>query len=259
MPLIESGVGGGLNSTAIKNSALKAAKLVMLEHQGAYPLGVEFHVVSREGAFSDTTIANYSARGNSSIAKYLLQDVSRAGPVFLKGELTTQYEGVTPKTLAFDIIYRADYDLKPSEIRKRVIILQSMCYPKYRIGFNPPLCMLHVQNLYSLEVYVQQVLVNWHNQWCLHVDQSEEDYGLPMGCDIAMTVMMHQYPTREEILCGAGFSSEGFTGKGYSADGTDGTTTLTREDKCVQELIERDKAYVARTTTEGQNRRGVAL
>mgnify|MGYP007059525638 FL=1 len=37
-----------------------------------------------------------------------------------------------------------------------------------------------------------------------------------MGCDISMSVLMHQYPTRDEVLNGAGFDSRPFTGNGYS-------------------------------------------
>lgn len=238
-------VPGGRGSKYIKNSLLPA-KLTMLASQGVQPLSVEFDVVGREGQFTDSTVANYATRGNASLYRFLLNEASKRIPIFLKGELTTKYEGVTPKHVSFDIIFRADVDLKPNEIIEKVKVLQSMCYPRAFIGLNPPLCILHILNLYSLEVYVEQVNVTWHNQWNLQKG-SQKDYGLPMGCDINMSVLMHQYPTREEILAGAGFDSTQFMGRGYSGTFQDGQLTLTHSNPAVQKILDRDRAYAEAT------------
>ena len=239
-------VGGdrvGRNSVHIKNSTLPC-KISMIEHQGSIPLSVSFDVVAREGEFTDTTIAGYASRGEgSSLTKFLLNEGSKRLPAFFKGELTTQFTGISPKPLHFEIIFRADFDLPPSAIIDRVKVLQSLCYPRSFIGLNPPLCTLHVLNLYSLEVYVEQVLVSWHSQWNLNPNSSPRDYGLPMGCNISMAVRMHQYPTREEILCGAGFDSSKFTGMGYSGTRENGKLTLTHDNECVQDLISRNAQY----------------
>ena len=93
----------GRNSPHIRNSFLGPAKLSMLEHQGVAPLSVQFDIVAREGQFSDTTIANYSPRAQGVLGKFLLNEVSRNVPVFMKGEITTQYEGTSPKSISFDI------------------------------------------------------------------------------------------------------------------------------------------------------------
>ena len=219
----------GRNSTAIRNSPLSPARIETLDSLGIPKTVVNFDVVAREGQFTDTTIANYNFRGQgSSLGRYLLNETSKRLPNFLKGELTTQFDGITPKTLNFDIIYRADTDFQPAAIIGEVKKLQSLCYPRFAVGANPPLCILHVLNLYSLECFVQQVIVNWHNTWDAHREDSRDDIndgiveqrlaasGLPMGCDISMSVLMHQYPTRDEILQGAGFDSTRFTGNGYS-------------------------------------------
>jgi len=200
----------GRNSKDLKNSQFSPAYIETMEQMGGTPVRVEFDVVAREGQFSDTTIANYSAVADSTLHKFLLNEASKRAPNFLKGELTTKFNGIQPKSISFDIIYRADLDLSVEEIRQRIQKLQSLCYPRFLVGRNPPLCMLHVLRLYSLEVYVQQVLVNWHNIWDI-------DQGLPMGADISMSCWMHQYPNREEILRGAGFDSTIFRNKGYSA------------------------------------------
>jgi hypothetical protein len=201
----------GRNSAAVKNSPVwSPARIETIDGLGIQKTVVEFDIVSREGQFTDTTIANYNFRGQgSSIGRYLLNEASKNINTFFKGELTTQFDGITPKTLNFDIIYRVDLDFSAFSMLANIRKLQSLCYPRSSIGLNPPLCNLFVANLYSLEVYVQQVLVSWHNQWDFFS-------GLPMGCDISMSVLMHQYPTREEILAGAGFDSLPFIGKGYS-------------------------------------------
>jgi hypothetical protein len=230
----------GRNSSSVRNSRFSPAKIETLEHVGGIRTVVTFDVVARDGAFTDTTIANYSFRGQgSSIARYLLNEGAKRTPNFLKGELTTQFDGITPKTLSFDIIMRSDLDLPPREILQKVSELQSLCYPRWHVGLNPPLCLLHILNLYSLEVYVQQVLVNWHNQW-------DVEAGLPMGCDISLSVMMHQYPTREEVLCGASFDSRPFMGKGYSGTFTSGHPNASLE--CAQELKRQTVASFAAAT-----------
>lgn len=251
----------GLNSKTIKNSQLSPGKLTMLHHQGVYPLSVTFNVVAREGQFSDTTIANYSPRGNSALAKFLLNEGSKHVPVFLKGELTTQYEGTTPKSINFDIQYRADWDLSPRKIIDNVQVLQSMCYPRAFIGLNPPLCLLQILNLYALEVYVQQVIVNWHNQWYLYDDPSRENsnHGLPMGCDISVTCLLHQTPTREEVLAGATFDSRPFNGKGYTlSPGEKGGLVLDHANPRVQEILQRDRNYVDQTASAAAQRKEFA-
>jgi hypothetical protein len=217
----------------------------MIPHQGLYPLSVTFDIVGRAGQFTDSTAANYAIRTTGSLYKFILNEASKRAPVFLKGELTTMYEGVTPKHINFDIIFRADNDLPPSVIIDKVKILQSFCYPRSLIGLNPPLCNLEVLNLYSLEVYVEHVNVTWHNEWAIRRDSPDADHGLPMGCDINVSCLMHQQPTREEMLAGAGFKSEGFIGKGYSGTFQDGTMTVTHENQAVQEIINRDRTYAA--------------
>jgi len=235
---------GGRNSEYIKNSPFSPAKLVMLEQQGSLPLSVEFDIVGHAGQFTDTTVANYAHRGNSVLGKYFWDRLSRVSNFrSFKGELSTAYEGVSPKHISFDIIYRADADLPPSSIRKRVTILQSMCYPRIRVGFNPPLCTLHILNLYSLEVYVQQVLVTWHNQWTVDRKLPIADQGLPMGCDISVTCLMHQYPTRDEILCGAGFDSTKFMGTGYSTALKESATVLSLDHTCIADLTVENNKY----------------
>lgn len=233
----------GRNSKYIKNSPLSPGKLVMLAEQGVAPLTVDFDIVGREGQFTDATIANYELKGNSTLEKFVRNDVSKALPTFWKGELTTKYSGVVPKTLHFDIIYRADLDLPPHEIIDKVTILQSMCYPRSRIGLNPPLCILHILNLYSLEVYVQEVLVTWHNQWAIRQSGKAEDHGLPMGCDISVSCFMHQYPTRDEILAGAGFDSTRFLGSGFSGSLKENPLTLRHDFPSLERIYARDKSY----------------
>jgi len=211
----------GRNSHAIKNSPIwSPARIETIDGLEIQKTIVEFDIVSREGQFTDTTIANYNFRGQgSSIGRYLLNEGAKRINTFFKGELTTQFDGITPKTLNFDIIYRVDDDFRSAIMLYNIKKLQSLCYPRSSIGLNPPLCNLFIANLYSLEVYVQQVLVSWHNQWDLNS-------GVPMGCDISMSVLMHQYPTREEILAGAGFNSLPFTGTGYSGTPDSGISTL---------------------------------
>lgn len=211
----------GRNSHAIKNSPIwSPARIETIEGVVAVPTVVEFDIVSREGQFTDTTIANYNFRGQgSSIGRYLLNEGSKFLNNYFKGELTTQFDGITPKTLSFDIIYRIDNDFPAILMLDNIKKLQSLCYPRNSIGLNPPLCNLYVANLYALEVYVQQVLVSWHNQW-------DFTSGIPMGCDISMSVLMHQYPTREEILQGAGFNSGPFLGRGYSGTPDSGVPKL---------------------------------
>lgn len=241
-----SSAPSGRNSRSLVNaSQLKGSpgRLTMIENQGNIPLTVDFDPVMKGGDFSDTTFANYSQRSEGTLGKFLRNDFSKRIPVFFKGELTTAYTGISPKKIQFDIIYRADFDLPPREIRDRVMVLQSMCYPRNAIGLNPPLCMLYILNLYALEVYVEQVIVNWHNTWALQTYLTEKDYGLPMGCDVSVTCLMHQYPTRDEILCGAGFDSTKFLTKGYSGNFENFGLNLTHEDECVQDLINKRRAY----------------
>ena len=229
-PIVPASVQPGRNSKHIRNSRLSPARIETLDSLGGPKTVVHFDVVAREGQSTDTTIANYNFRGQgSSLGRYLLNETAKRLPNFLKGELTTQFDGITPKTLNFDIIFRADADFLPGQIINEVKKLQSLCYPRFAVGANPPLCMLHVLNLYSLECFVQQVIVNWHNTWDTQAafapsnsvistfnQNMDETDGLPMGCDISMSVLMHQYPTREEILQGAGFDSRPFAGNGYS-------------------------------------------
>lgn len=215
----------GRNSKAVKNSPVwSPARIETIDGLGIPKTVVEFDIVSREGQFTDTTIANYNFRGQgSSIGRYLLNEGAKRINTFFKGELTTQFDGITPKTLNFDIIYRVDEDFHPFTMLYNIQKLQSLCYPRSSIGLNPPLCNMFIANLYSLEVFVQQVLVSWHNQW-------DMIRGVPMGCDISMSVLMHQYPTREEILAGAGFNSLPFTGKGYSGTPESGVPSQTQID-----------------------------
>lgn len=247
-----SSTPAGRNSFSLTNaSRLKGSpgRLTMLEFQGNQPLTVDFDPVMKGGDFSDTTFAGYAQHADKSLTKFLRNDFAKRIPVFFKGELTHKYEGVSPKKIQFDIIYRADFDLPPEIIKDRVMTLQSMCYPRSAVGLNPPLCMLYILNLYALEVYVEQVVVNWHNTWATQPYLSENSYGLPMGCDISVTCLMHQYPTRDEILCGAGFDSTNFLTKGYSGNFQDVFPTLTHENDCVQRLLNQDHAYRQSTIT----------
>ena len=217
----------GRNS-GVRNSIHSPARIETVEGLGIAKTVVTFDVVAREGQFTDTTIANYQFRGQgASIARYLLNEAGKRTPNFLKGELTTQFDGITPKTLNFDIIFRADSDFPPDKMIEKIKQLQSLCYPRFAVGANPPLCILHILKLYSLECFVQQVLVSWHNTWHL-------ESGLPMGCDISMSVLMHQYPTREEILCGAGFDSTPFLGTGYSGTFQSGVPSTEAVNECVE-------------------------
>lgn len=216
---MEKGIIRGRNSSVKNAPYWSPARIETIDGLGIVKTVVEFDIVSREGQFTDTTIANYNFRGQgSSIGRYLVNETAKRLPNFFKGELTTQFDGITPKTLSFDIIYRVDNDFSPHDMLWNIRKLQSLCYPRIAIGLNPPLCNLFIAGLYSLEVYVQQVLVSWHSQW-------EFNSGIPMGCDISVSVLMHQYPTREQILAGAGFDSINFTGNGYSGTPDSGVPT----------------------------------
>ena len=215
------------------------SRIETLDGLGIKKTVVNFDIVARDGQFTDTTIANYNFRGQgSSLGRYLLNEGAKRLPNFFKGELTTQFDGITPKTLSFDIIYRVDSqraggDFGSGDMIGNIRKLQSLCYPRFAIGANPPLCILYVANLYSLEVFVQQVLVSWHNTWDMLT-------GHPMGCDVNVSVLMHQYPTREEILAGAGFDSLPFTGKGYSGTPESGIATSEFGDPELDALIDPD-------------------
>lgn len=201
----------GVSSDILHNSEVRAAKLETVDDQVfSVPKTIcKFQVVAREAAFTDTTIANYEVKGqNSSISRYLKNDIVNRGASTFRGELTTKFESVTPKTMSFDIIYRANTTLSPNQIKQEIIKLQSLCYPRVAVIFNPPLCRLTVLDLYSLECYVTQVLVTWTNYW--HLPKSSGDGGLdlPMGADVNISVLMHQYPTREAVLAGATFHTQ---------------------------------------------------
>jgi hypothetical protein len=208
-------VASGANSRAISNpsTGVIPAMLRTYEKQTAAPILFRFDIIAREGSLTDTTIANYSLRGlNSSVLRTLLTQGDARLPEsgkFLKGELTTRFESVTPKTLNLDVILRADRDQLPGQIKKKIAELQSLCYPRVAAIFNPPLCTLQIANLYNLEGYVTQVLVNWHNTWHMRS-------GMPMGADINLGFLMHQYPTMEEVRAGAGFDSGLIAGTGFS-------------------------------------------
>ena len=96
--------------------------------------------------------------------------------------------------------------------------------------------------------------MTWHNQWAIAPSLSDDDYGLPMGCDISMSCLMHQYPTRDEILCGAGFDSSKFLTKGYSGtfQAGDFDVLLSHENECVQGLIEANRAYNQRAIRDAE-------
>jgi hypothetical protein len=66
-----------------------------------------------------------------------------------------------------------------------------------------------------------------------------------MGCDISMSVLMHQYPTREEILCGAGFDSTPFLGSGYSGTFKSGVPSAEQVNECVERYRQINKAATA--------------
>lgn len=204
------------HSNAVVNQKLgvRPARLYMVEGQlpeGSRTVNLLFNVVARDGAFTDTTQANYTLRGqSSSILRTLATQADArigAGNRF-KGELTTHFENVTPKTLNFEIIYRVDKDFTPQDMKENIQALQSLCYPRLVIAANPPLCCLEVLNLYSLEGYVTEVQINWMNTW-------ELNDGLPMGAYIHVGFLMHQYPTMEEVRMGASFDSS-LVGKGFS-------------------------------------------
>ena len=157
----------------------------------------------------DETTANYDIRGaQGTFNRWLLTNIAKhAAPTAIRGEFTTRFNYVAPKTLSFDMILRADTSSTTTQagfdtklMKQKVSELQSLCYPRAVKGLNPPLCRLIILGLYSLECYVMQVSVTWHNQW-------ELASGIPMGCDIAMQVLMHQYPIREEVQRGAGFDT----------------------------------------------------
>lgn len=213
---------GSRNSPYVRNSQLAPAKLYVLEKQGSLTpvTSVEFDVVAREGSFRDVTQANYELRGQSST--FLRWALTRLGsnlPEAVKGEATTKFNSVSPKTLSFDIILRADSPINfigthdgrgirgstrafdTQDLKIKVAALQSLCYPRAVAWLNPPLCQLVVLGLYNIECYVMSVIVTWHNQWDVVA-------GIPMGCDIQMEVLMHQYPIREQVLAGAGFDTK---------------------------------------------------
>lgn len=196
----------GANSRYVVNAKTSPAKIITLEKQGTPPVEITFDVVAREGAFTDTTTANYSLHGqNATLNRWLRSELSKHSPNFIKGELTTRFESVSPKNLSFEIILREDANLPAALIIVKVSQLQSLCYPRFVIGGNPPLCRLIVLNLYDLECYVQQVAVTWHSTWDIEA-------GLPFGCNIELQVMMHQYPTREEVLRGGSFRTQALQG-----------------------------------------------
>lgn len=201
----------GVSSNILHNAELRAAKIETVDDQlfSVPKTVIKFQVVAREAAFTDTTIANYNIIGqNSSYRRFLRNDLARRAPLG-RGELTAQFESVTPKTLSFDMILRADKNYTPRDIKNEIIKLQSLCYPRIAVLFNPPLCRLTVLDLYSLECYVTQILVTWTNYWHL---TDEAGFNLPMGADVNLSVLMHQYPTREAVLKGATFHTQGGTG-----------------------------------------------
>lgn len=215
----------GVGSQSLYQAELRAAKIETVDQALVDKTVIKFQVVAREAAFTDTTIANYNIIGQgSSFARYRRNLVAKGLPQ-VRGELTTQFESVTPKTLSFDMIFRADINYPPETIKGEIIKLQSLCYPRAAILLNPPLCRLTVLDLYSLECYVTQVLVTWTNYWNLGSGPN-----LPMGADVNMQVLMHQYPTREDVLAGATFFTS--SGSGYAG--------VVGEDKRYSELLSQE-------------------
>lgn len=208
-PNKSTGVGGGI----LHNAEMRSAKIETVDEAWAVEkTTVKFQVIAREAAFTDTTIANYQILGqDASWNRYARNEGARRYPPG-RGELTTRLDSVTPKTLAFDIIFRADATLSPNDIKKEIMKLQSLCYPRFEVGLNPPLCRITVLDLYSLECYVTQVLVTWTNYWHLPKTSDQGGLDLPMGADISMGVLMHQYPTREAVLKGSTFHTKSGTG-----------------------------------------------
>ena len=220
-PNKSTGVGGDV----LHNAEMRSAKIETVDEIfSVQKTTIKFQVVAREAAFTDTTIANYQLLGqDASWNRYARNEGARRFPAG-RGELTTKFESIAPKTLSFDIIFRADATFSPNAIKKEIIKLQSLCYPRRAVLLNPPLCRLTVLDLYSLECYVSQVLVTWTNYWHLPKTSgiNSEGLDLPMGADINMSVLMHQYPTREDVLAGSTFHTESGTGyAGIAGEGAD--------------------------------------
>ena len=172
---------------------------------------VDFYIIAREGSFSDTVQANYNVRGvGSSFIRYANQEAGSAiqntnyfgteVKRVAKNELTVGYEGVSPKTLSFDMHFESSQEESSQDIVDKISQLQSLCYPEKQIFYNPPLCRLVISNLYDLECWVQDVNVTWLNTWRLQE-------GLPRGASVTTTVLQYAYPTFEEVRSGAGFKA----------------------------------------------------
>ena len=168
---------------------------------------IEFTIISKEGSFSDTVQANYNIRGQGSSAlRYAQQQTAQfvgnwgnnTATRIAKNELTVAYEGVSPKTTSFDMVFEVSRTESAQSIIDKISHLQALCYPTARIGANPPLCRLVILNLYDFECWVQDVNVTWNNVW-----NTEE--GLPRGAIVTTTVLQYAYPTFEEVKRGAGF------------------------------------------------------
>ena len=169
MALDEGAIGSATrtHSNAVSNAKLGIlpARLYTVEGQLGEGFGngisVTFNVVAREGAFTDTTQANYNIWGhNSSILRTVATQIDARAPSALRGELTSHFEYVSPKTLNFEIIFRVEKDYSATDMKRDIMSLQALCYPRLVVAANPPLCMLHVLDLDNLEGYVTEVQIS---------------------------------------------------------------------------------------------------
>jgi len=185
------------------------------------PVKIEF-VVKGEG-ISDSIATSYSLPGGNPIVKLAFQKL--AGATKIAG-LARKNEGVQPKTLSFNIEWRASKTrtgkystgLIIEDIQRNIAQLQSLCCPI--IGSNSvgeafigialtaagrsfPLCRLVIAQLYDLRVLVTQVSTTWSNLWSM----SE---GKPMGADINLGVEIFDYYTHGSVRDGQAFYTSGW-------------------------------------------------
>jgi len=170
-----------------------------------------FFEIKGDNAFTDSVTANYEIRGGgSTFGKLLAQKVASVTKL---SEMAWKYQDVAPKSLSFTIDWIAsgrrsptdrtkiEWHLSPRMIQSYIAQLQSLCYPRHRIGGNPPRARLTIARLYDLVVFVTQVTVSWRNFW-------RRSSGMPMGASVEIGVMPFEYPTAERVRDLAGFKSD---------------------------------------------------
>jgi hypothetical protein len=194
------------------------------------PISVEFELLGRQGQFTDEAFVPYSIYGEQSNILRQLPGLAASTPltsyfdnIFLSpggntddpnflmvgiaNELTMNARPVTPKKLSFNIVWYANADLSTDRILANISKVQAFMYPRYRVGFNPPLARLTVPDLYDLRCWVESVRVEWTNIWKITGSKLPGPSKHPMGAELSVTVLLADYPTQNDVLSGATFNS----------------------------------------------------